>query len=221
MAAAPVGSMNSSCAPDAAVPLTPGLVRRREDLALAARCLAGERDAQNEVFRREKHRVRATICRVLGSNPNLEDLVQESFLEIFRSLRNFRGAAQLSTWSTRVTARVAYAHLGRSRAKLVALESVPEIESDDPSAEQLVLTREAMRRLCEALDRIDPKQRMAFQLHVLEDRPVKEVAQLMNASLVATKTRVWRARAELNRRARRDPVLAGFVGEPSCTKLAA
>lgn len=62
---------------------------------------------------------------------------------------------------------------------------------------------------------MDAKLRLSFTLHAIDGRPLSEVAELMDASLVATKTRVWRARRELAERARRDPVLAGFL--PSAT----
>jgi RNA polymerase sigma-70 factor (ECF subfamily) len=188
---------------------------RRADHDLAQRCIAGERAAQMEIFHREKRRVHATLYRVLGSNTHMEDLVQEAFIEIFRSLASFRGDATLSTWIDRITARVAYAHLGRNRGKMTRLEAVPELESDDPSAERRVLAREATKRLYEALDRMDPKLRLAFTLHVLDERPLKDVARMVEASLVATKTRVWRARRELEKRARRDPVLASFLTDES------
>jgi RNA polymerase sigma-70 factor (ECF subfamily) len=188
-------------------------MRAKEDLALAEKCIAGDRVAQMNMFHREKRRVHATLYRVLGSNTQMEDLVQEAFIEVFRSLASFRGEAQLSTWIDRITARVAYAYLGRNRGKWARLEAVPEMPSDDPSAESRVLIREAARRLYEVMDRLDAKQRLAFTLHVLDERPLKEVAQMMGASLVATKTRVWRARRELAKRARHDAALAGFVTE--------
>jgi RNA polymerase sigma-70 factor (ECF subfamily) len=166
------------------------------DLALADRCLGGDRAAQRELFQREKRRVHATLYRVLGSNSEMEDLVQEAFIEVFKSLASFRGEAKLSTWIDRVTVRVAYGHLTRKRPRAARLESVPDLPARDASAEQRVVMRQAAQRMYEVLDHLDVKLRMAFSLHVLDGRPLTEVAQLMSASLVATKTRVWRARSQ-------------------------
>jgi RNA polymerase sigma-70 factor, ECF subfamily len=184
---------------------------RAEDLTLASRCLSGDRAAQNELFEREKHRVHATLHRILGPRPDLDDLAQEAFIRIFRSLRNFRGEALLATWIDRITVRVAYAHISARKRQPPLLELVPDVAADDPDGEQRAMDRQATRRLYEMLAELSPEQRTAFALHVLDGRPLREVAQAQGASVIATKMRVWRVRRELERRARLDPVLAGFV----------
>lgn len=188
-------------------------IRAPDDLSLAQRCVAGDRAAQRELFDREKRRVHAALYRILGSNTYMDDLVQESFFEIFRSLKNFRGEASLGTWVDRCTVRVAYAHITRKRPKMAQLELVPEVAAGDASAEDRALAREAARRLYAELDRIEPTHRLAFTLHAIDGRSLEEVAKLMDATVVATKARVWRARQALEKRARRDPVLASFLGD--------
>jgi RNA polymerase sigma-70 factor, ECF subfamily len=188
------------------------VLRAQDDLRLAARCVSGDRTAHEELFAAQRLRVHATLFRILGSNADMEDLIQESFLEIFRSLGNFRGEAVLATWVDRVTARVAYAHLTRKgRRRTAHLELVPDVPDGAPSAEGRAASREAARAFYGVLEGIEAKQRIAFTLHVIDGRPLREVAGVMEASLVATKVRVWRARREIERRARREPALAGFL----------
>lgn len=189
-------------------------MRAPNDLALAERCASGDRVAQRELFQREKRRIHATLYRVLGSNTEMEDLMQEAFIEVFRSIDRFRGEAQLSTWIDRITVRVAYAHLGRRRVRPARLEAVPEPAISDPSAERRMVLRETAHRLYELLDRLEPKMRIAFSLHAIDGRPLKEIAELMSASLVATKTRVWRARRAIDKRAHQDALLLEFLGQP-------
>jgi RNA polymerase sigma-70 factor (ECF subfamily) len=191
-------------------PATPALAE--DDLALARRCAGGETAAQRQLFREQRMRVHRTLYRILGSNREMEDLVQEVFIEVFRSLERFRGEARLSTWIARITSRVAMAHIGKRKPPAQSLDSIPEVEANGPSAEQVAAVREAAERLYRALDRVDAVQRIAFTLHVIEGLPLREVADVMEASLVATKSRVWRARRELERRASKDPLLAGFLG---------
>jgi RNA polymerase sigma-70 factor (ECF subfamily) len=142
----------------------------------------------------------------------MEDLVQDAFMEIFRSMPRFRGESSLATWLDRITVRVAYAHLGRRRADTVHLSVVPEPVSGDASAEDRAIARETLRRLYAALDQIESKQRIAFVLHVIDGRPLKDVATAMDASLVATKVRIWRARRTLVTLAERDPLLSELLG---------
>jgi RNA polymerase sigma-70 factor (ECF subfamily) len=184
-----------------------------DDIDLAARCAAGEREAQRTLFRDYRERVHATLYRIMGSNRDMEDLVQEAFLQVFRSIQSYRGEARLATWISRITTRVAYAYLSRRGPASVALETVPETPLDEPDAEDRALAREAMRRVYEVLERLDAKHRIAFSLHVIDGRSVKEVADLTESSVTATKTRIWRARKEIDKRAAKDPLLAGFLGE--------
>ncbi len=186
--------------------------RRAEDLLLAERCVAGDVDAQMEIFHREKRRVHATLYRVLGSNADMDDLVQDAFIEIFRSLPAFRGDALLSTWIDRIAARVAYDYIGRRRHDTVRLSLVPDIESREANADDRTMAREAARRLYAILDRIEPNQRIAYTLHVIDGRPIAEVARVMNATTVTTKVRAWRAARIVEQRAKHDPLLASYAG---------
>jgi RNA polymerase sigma-70 factor (ECF subfamily) len=184
---------------------------REVDQRLVERCQQGDRAAQVELFRGERQRVHALLHRVLGTNAAMDDLIQDTFIRVFRALPQFRGESQLSTWIGRIALRVAYEHIRNKRPAGVKLESVPELPDDDPDAEQQLAAREAVRRLYEILERLDVKMRVAFALHVIDGRPLAEVAVLMSATVMATKARVWRARREVEKRARRDPWLAAFV----------
>ena len=86
-----------------------------------------------------------------------------------------------------------------------------EIESDAPSTDQVVRARAALARLYHALDRIDPTQRVAFALAVIDGRSLAEVAEMTGASLSAVKTQVWRAKKAIDKRAAVDPLLRDYV----------
>jgi RNA polymerase sigma-70 factor (ECF subfamily) len=185
--------------------------RRTDDVELAKRCLSGDVTAQMEVFRGQKQRVHATLYRILGSNSDVEDLIQEAFIEIFRSLRTFRGEALLSTWVDRITVRVAFAHIARRKPDAVRLSVVPETASSDASSEDRAAAREAARRLYAILEHLEPNQRIAYTLHVVDGRPIAEVARAMNATEVTTKVRAWRAARFVEKRAKHDTLLASYV----------
>jgi RNA polymerase sigma-70 factor, ECF subfamily len=186
-------------------------LRAESDRRLVERCQAGERLAQVELFRSEVQRVHAILYRVLGGSNAVEDMIQETFIRVFRSLAQFRGEAQLSTWIGRITLNVAMEHLRTRRFPTARLESVPDVSRDESTGEEKVAAREALRQMYEILERLDPKHRVAFTLHVIDGRPLTEVASLMSATLVATKTRVWRARREIERRAQNNPWLSSFL----------
>jgi RNA polymerase sigma-70 factor (ECF subfamily) len=192
-------------------------LRAPDDRDLVARCVAGDRGAQRRLFENEKRRVHATLFRILGPSQHLDDLLQDVFLSVFRSLHTFRGEAALATWIDRCAVRVAFAHI-RARKGRQPLELVADnVVSGDPSAERRALAREATRHLYAALDALPAKQRMAFALSAVDGRDVTEVAGLMGATTVATKARIWRARCYVEKRARVDPVLAEYLTAAKAT----
>jgi RNA polymerase sigma-70 factor (ECF subfamily) len=190
-------------------------VARVADLELAHRAAEGDRGAQRELFAAQKQAVHHTLFRILGScRGELEDLVQDAFLEIFRALPSFRGDSTLSRWCQTIATRIAYLAIARRKPAAIDLELVEDvIAHDDPDAHRLALARDAARRLYAALDRIDAKQRIAFALAVIDGLSIAEVAHLTASTTVAVKTRVWRARRELVRRAKKDPLLASYLEE--------
>src|SRR5580765_7088855 len=84
-----------------------------EDVLLVDRCLTGEPAATRELFRRHQRRVHASLYRVLGTNRDMDDLLQDAFLQVFQSLRGWRAEASLATWVDRVAVRCAYRYLSK------------------------------------------------------------------------------------------------------------
>lgn len=188
-------------------------VVRDHDRDLARRAAAGDRGAQRELFQAQRSGVHHALFRILGSNRDLEDLIQDAFLEIFRALPSFRGDSTLSRWCQTIATRVAYLAISRRRPQAVDLALVEEFVPDQTDTRRQVMARDAARRLYATLDKIEPKQRVAFALAVIDGRPLAEVAELTESSVFAVKTRVWRARKDLMRRVAKDAVLSSYVGD--------
>ena len=192
--------------------LAPAAVRDH-DRDLAQRAASGDRGAQRELFLSQRSAVHHALFRILGGNRDLEDLIQDAFLEIFRALPSFRGDSTLGRWCQTIAIRIAYLTISRRRPPAVALSLVEEIVASDVDVRRHTQVREAARRLYAALDRIEAKQRIAFALGVIDGKPLAEVAELTETTVFAVKTRVWRARRELMRRASKDAVLAAYLEE--------
>lgn len=186
---------------------------REHDLALARRAAAGDRTAQRELFQAHRLGVHHTLFRILGNNRELEDLIQDAFLEIFRSLEGFRGDSTLSRWCQTIATRSAYLYMSRRKPPSVDLAVVEEVVANDDDTRRHAMVREAARRLYAALDRIETKQRIAFALAVIDGLSLKEVAEITESTVFSVKTRVWRARKQLFARAAKDPVLAPYLDE--------
>lgn len=186
---------------------------REHDLALARRAAGGDRTAQRELFQAHKIGVHHTLFRILGNNRDLEDLLQDAFLEIFRSLQSYRGDSTLARWCQTIATRSAYLYIGKRKPPSVDLSVVEDVVAGDHDTRRHAMVREAARRLYAALDRIEAKQRIAFALAVIDGLPLAEVAALTESTVFSVKTRVWRARKQLFSRAAKDPVLAPYLAE--------
>lgn len=194
--------------------MTPPATRSDVDAgrALAVRCAGGDRDAQRVVFAQVRRAVHGVLYRILGSNRDMEDVAQDAFVAVFRSIHGYRGDSALTTWCCAIATRVAWAYLERRPPPSTNLDLVPEPIDGAPDAAQVVGARNAVRRLYAVLDKLDPRLRITFALAMLDERPLAEVAALTGASVTAVKTRLWRARRELAKRAARDPALAEYLG---------
>jgi RNA polymerase sigma-70 factor (ECF subfamily) len=161
------------------------------------------------VFRRHADTVYRLAHRLLGSGADADDVVQETFIEVFRSIHRYRGEASLSSWLHRIAVRTAGHHRKRIRRHAPRLHLVPKAgEERDPETD--ADGRRVTARVEALLDRLAESRRAVFVLHEVEGYSLPETAALLGISVTAAKKRVWRARRDLERLARTDPMLASF-----------
>lgn len=184
---------------------------REGDRALVRRCLGEDASAQRALFQRLKRTIHRTLYRIMGSNAQVPDLIQDSFVEVFRSLPSFEGRSKLDTWADTIAARVAYRYLSMKVRRPSHLRLVGDVQDDRSSDESRYAARRAVDSLYAILDTLDAKYRIAYTLYVIDGRSMSEVATVTSASIVAAKNRVWRARKTVNERARRNPALREFI----------
>jgi RNA polymerase sigma-70 factor (ECF subfamily) len=183
------------------------------DSALAGRAALGERVAQREIFHALKATVHATLYRVLGSNEHMEDLLQDVFIEIFRSLPHYRGESKLSTWASPIAARVAFHYLRSKRARSDRNAQAPVQLHLVGSPEDHAQHREGLQHLYVLLRRMTPEQHIALALFMVDGRSIDEIAELTGVTVVAAKNRIFRARRKLWAAARKDPALTAYLTE--------
>lgn len=177
-------------------------------------CRAGNAAAITAMFNACCGMVERTIYRLIGATPDLEDLVQNTFVEALRSLPRYRGEASFTTWLTSIAVHVAHHHLRSAKLRRHApLESVPDhqLPTSTPEAERQLDERRLVGRLHGLLDRMSPAQRVALVLFAVEGLPIDEVAALMGASPTTTRSRVFFGRRALRALIKEDPGLRAIV----------
>jgi RNA polymerase sigma-70 factor (ECF subfamily) len=176
-----------------------------ETLALVERCKQGDKDALGEFYRAYRHDVVRNLHRVLGpGRGDLDDVLQEVFIEVFKSIPRFRGDSKISTWLYRVCVNVALQRL-RKRRRLNEVQTADGPEQRDEATPQRTLeSRERMAAVYRILDELAPKKRIVFILHEIEGREPKEIAGIVGAPVLTVRTRLHYARKEFFQRAARE-----------------
>jgi RNA polymerase sigma-70 factor (ECF subfamily) len=177
---------------------------------LVARCQRGEKEALGELYRLYRAEVARNLHRMLGpGRGDLEDVLQEVFIEVFRSIARFRGDAKITTWLYRVCVNVALQRLRkRKRRAEVSGDTVTERVTDETPERELD-NRRRLDAVYRILDELSPKKRVVFILHEIEGREPKEIAGIVGAPVLTVRTRLHYARKEFYARAASDVRLDG------------
>ena len=177
---------------------------------------SGDAQGFKDLYSKHKRDVARLALRMVGPRPDLEDVVQEVFVQVFRSLSAFRGESRFTTWLHRVTVNVAlmYLRAQKSRPQLARDSVVPEPathESDSPAAG--AATSERLRALYAILDNISDKKRVVFVLHDLEGVSATEISDMVGAPVLTVRTRLFYARREVYAAMAKDPALDAIAKE--------
>jgi RNA polymerase sigma-70 factor (ECF subfamily) len=177
------------------------------DEELAHRAVAGEQAAFAELVSRYERRVYSLARRLAPSAADAEDVLQETFVRVYRKLSTFRGEARFSTWLFRVATNCAL--MARRRRRREPTESLdaylPAFERGGrhvraadhgraARAEELLDRRRLTGALRKALERLPDRYRTPLVLRDLEDLETREVARALGLSEAAVRQRVHRAR---------------------------
>ena len=183
------------------------------DTQLVERCLRGDEVAWEDLVKVHSRRVYAISLRFTGNNHEAQDLTQEVFLRIFRTLKSFRaGEGSFQVWLTRLTRNLLIDHYRRSRLERASdslEDQLPMLEEKtalSARADGMLAGREASEVLQAALQKLSPELRETVILRDLEEMEYREIANVLKVPEGTVKSRLNRGRAELARVLRRQNV---------------
>jgi RNA polymerase sigma-70 factor, ECF subfamily len=181
-------------------------LHRDLDQQLVERCLAGEENAWEDLVKAHTRRVYAICYRFTGSDHSAQDLTQDVFLRLFKSLRSYRlGEGSFAVWLSRLTRNLLIDHYRRTKLDRVTdsiemqLPMLEEKASGQTRADGILAGREASEVLQAGLQKLSPELREAVILRDLEEMEYKEIAQVLSVPEGTVKSRLNRGRAELAR----------------------
>lgn len=174
-----------------------------EDRELAARMKAGNPDAFGTAYERYAGRVYAFALRRLRDPAEAEDLCQDVFVEVARSIRGFEGRSALSTWILGIANHEVANRLRRVHRDWVSIEDPGElpVSAREAPVDDQVHSARLLARCFEVLDReIRPAHRRIFELHLDGARDMASIARSVGKSRQAVKISVFRTRHHLEDR---------------------
>lgn len=192
------------------------------DEELVSRFQKGDVSAFSELFRRHQPSVSRLVSRMLGvgafgrtATVELEDLVQDVFIQVYRSLDSFRGQARLGTWIYRIAINVVLMHRRSTRSRpVIAPAEVPSSAvHPGPAPDEEFIRRKNVAALYQQLERLSEKKRTVFILHEIEGLSPAEIAKAVGAPVLTVRTRLFYARRELIEAFRSDPYLSTLVSD--------
>jgi RNA polymerase sigma-70 factor, ECF subfamily len=183
------------------------------DAALVAAVRAGRPDAREELVRRCAGDVERILYRVLGPDPDMEDVAHDVFMAAFSSIDQLREPQALRSWLVSIAVRSARKLIARRRRwsfiRSMAPGDLPEPEADAGSAD----VSDALRATYQILAQLRVDDRIAFALRQVDGMELTAVADATCVSLATAKRRILRARQRFVHLARKHDVLAAWVSD--------
>jgi RNA polymerase sigma-70 factor (ECF subfamily) len=184
----------------------------QSDAALVAALRAGRNDAKIALFERHAKHVQRVLARVLGSDPDLSDLIHDVFVAALTSLGKLEDPNALRSWLTKIAVFTAKGcirrRVRRSFIRLHPDEELPHIPTEMTSPE----ISQALRCTYRILNELDADERIAFTLRFIDGMELAAIADACDVSLSTVKRRVARAQAKFTKLAQLEPALADWTG---------
>ena len=178
-----------------------------EDVRLMRLVAGGDTSAFEKVIERHQALVAGTAARMLGSNSDVEDIAQQVFIRVWRSARRYVPRAKFTTWLLKITRNLVFNELRRAKRRAqVPLQSDPGVEEiplkdeTNSAPDASLLENELRQAIEEAIMQLPESQRMALVLRRYEQLSYEEIAGVLDLSVPAVKSVLFRARTELRSR---------------------
>lgn len=175
------------------------------DLTLIDRALEGDEQAFEALVRRHEARVYRTALGILGKPEDAEEALQDTFLNVYRHLNEFRRDSRFTTWLTRIAINAALNKLRRQRETVSldatdgdSTEFVPQHFEPWQESPESQFAKEEMRRIVhQAIQELSPDYRVVLVLRDILEMDTLQTAEALDLTIAGTKSRLLRARLML------------------------
>lgn len=167
--------------------------------------LRNDKTAIRSLVNEHQKKVIKTAFYFVGNMEDAEDLSQEVFMEVLKSIKKYRSGSSLSTWIYRITVNKSLDHLRKQKTRGF-IQRLGSFAGFSHTSHEPVITdpdhdiKERRRILESAINSLPENQRIAFVLNKYEELPYKEIAEVMNVSLSAVESHIHRAKMNLQKK---------------------
>ncbi len=178
-----------------------------EDVRLMQLVAGGDTAAFEQLVERHQALVAGTVARMLGSNSDVEDIAQQVFIRVWKSASRYVARAKFTTWLLKITRNLVFNEMRRAkRHPHLPVQIDPEAEEiplkDEATAtpDATLLQSELEEAIEQAITLLPETQRMALVLRRYEELSYEEIAEVLDLSVPAVKSLLFRGRTELRER---------------------
>ena len=164
--------------------------------------LAGDENSYKELMTLYQGKLRNVAYGIVHNWDDADDIVQDTFVDVYRNIDKFRGEANISTWMYRITINKSLNHVRKQKNKnwlTFSLEFLPKkYELKDTSTEDNT-NEDRIYKLNKAIDTLSKRQKTAFTLFYYDELSQKEIAEIMNTSASAVEQLVFRSKQNIKK----------------------
>jgi RNA polymerase sigma-70 factor, ECF subfamily len=178
-----------------------------EDVRLMGLIRDGDTAAFEQLVERHQMLVIGTVARMLGSNSDVDDIAQQVFIRVWKSAGRYVPRAKFTTWLLKITRNLVFNELRRSKRRAHIpiqmdpdAEEIPLKDEGTQAPDAAALEKELQEAIDRAIARLPETQRMAVILRRYEDMSYEQISDVLDISVPAVKSVLFRARTELRER---------------------
>ena len=167
----------------------------------------GDTSAFETLVERHQSLVGGTVAHMLGSNSDVEDISQQVFIRVWKSARRYVPRAKFTTWLLKITRNLVFNELRRSKRHAhiplqtdPGAEEFPVKDEVNPAPDASLLQTELQQAIDDAIAQLPESQRMVLILRRYEQLSYEEISEVLDLSVPAVKSVLFRARTELRSR---------------------
>ncbi len=169
----------------------------RTDYQLVRECLEGCTESFSQLVTRYRKLVYSVVCKFSKDTEEAEDLSQEVFIKIFKSLGRYNPEFRFSTWTVKVATNICLDFARKKKLNFVSMDEYENIAETNNSPEDMLLMKEKTLFVRSAIESLPEIYRTPIVLYHHKGMSYKEIAEALNKPVSIVKNRIFRARLTL------------------------